>query len=74
MKMKHDETDKQRRDFLQKSVATAAIAVTVPGVAVAGTLEEPDRDAQESDNKTTGNKAGYRLSPHVIAYYKSCMR
>lgn len=74
MKKKSDNTNQQRRDFVQKSVTTAAIAMTVPGIAVAGTLDGSAQMTQENESATSGNKAGYRLSPHVLAYYKSCMR
>jgi len=74
MKKKPDNTSQQRRDFLQKSVTTAAIAVTAPGIAVAGALDGSAQMTQENEAGAPSNKAGYRLSPHVLAYYKSCMR
>ncbi|MBI1422289.1 MAG: twin-arginine translocation signal domain-containing protein [Gammaproteobacteria bacterium] len=74
MKKQPATTDQQRRDFLQKSVTTAAIAATVPGIAVAGTLDHPDNNTQDGSDKSANRKAGYQLSAHVAAYYKSCMR
>lgn len=74
MKKHSDNTNQQRRDFLQKSVTTAAVVVTVPGVAVAGALDNSDRGTHEHESKPSNQKGGYQLSSHVLAYYKSCMR
>lgn len=74
MKKQPDKTNQQRRDFLQKSATTAAVAMTVPGVAVAGALGVSGNGTQEGADKPGKGKAGYQLSPHVLAYYKSCMR
>lgn len=73
MKKQANKPDPQRRGFLQKSLTTAAIAVTVPGVAVAGTLDNRNDAVQTADNTAGKRKVGYHLSPHVVAYYKSCM-
>lgn len=74
MKKQPKTTDQQRRDFLQKSVTTAAIAAAVPGIAVAGTLDSSNSNTQDDPGKSANRKAGYQLSAHVAAYYKSCMR
>ena len=65
--MKHDEEkikDKGRRKFLQGTVsagAGAAVVVAVPGV-VAGT------ETEKADEKSA---KGYRLTQHILDYYKS---
>ena len=55
--------DAGRRSFLRGSAtagAGAAVAATVPGIALAA--DEPEIDDE---------KKGYRLTDHVIAYYKT---
>ena len=67
MKKKDRKMDQQRRDFLRNSAATGAgvvIAATVPAVAVAGTNEDALQPAKDN--------TGYRLSQHIVDYYKSC--
>lgn len=64
MKRDDDQKDNSRREFLRKTAAAgagAAAAVTLPGVAVAGV---PDTQ-QPSDKK------GYRLTRHIVDYYKT---
>lgn len=66
--MKHDDkqTKLSRRTFLQGTLATgagAAIAATVPGVAAADTSQA----SIESDAKAKG----YRLTQHILDYYKT---
>ncbi|MEJ2361274.1 MAG: hypothetical protein P8Z75_07585 [Gammaproteobacteria bacterium] len=73
MKKQPNKPDQQRRGFLQKSIATAAIAVAAPGVAVAGTLDNRADSAKELENNSAKRKTGYHLTPHIAAYYKSCM-
>lgn len=73
MKKQPNKPDQQRRGFLQKSITTAAIAVAVPGVAVAGTLDNRADSVKESESKPANRKSGYHLTPHIAAYYKSCM-
>lgn len=73
MKKQPNQPDQQRRGFLQKSLTTAAIAVAMPGVAVAGTLDNQGNGTKELENTSANRKSGYQLSPHVVAYYKSCM-
>jgi len=66
MKQEDKQTSESRRAFLRGTVATgagAAIAATVPGVAVAAT---PDT-ASEPDTK----QKGYRLTQHILDYYKT---
>lgn len=74
MKKQPNHPDQQRRSFVQKTITAAAVAVAVPGVAVAGTLENRGDSAQEPEKNSANGKTGYHLSPHIVAYYKSCMR
>jgi len=66
MKQKDKQTSESRRAFLRGTVATgagAAVAATVPGVAVAATSDpvaEPD-----------AKQKGYRLTQHILDYYKT---
>jgi nitrous oxide reductase len=67
MKKNDRKMDQQRRDFLRNSATTGAgvmIAAAVPGVAIAGTNEN-------AKQPTKGN-SGYKLSQHIVDYYKSC--
>ena len=65
MKQKDKQTSESRRAFLRGTVATgagAAVAATVPGVAVAATSDtSPEPDTKQK---------GYRLTQH-IHYYKT---
>lgn len=66
MKQKDKQTSEGRRAFLRGTVATgagAAVVATVPGVAVAATSEA----AAEPDAK----QKGYRLTQHILDYYKT---
>lgn len=74
MKKQPNKPDQQRRSFVQKTITAAAVTVAVPGVAVAGTLSKRSDGAQELENNSANRKTGYHLSPHILAYYKSCMR
>ena len=54
-----------RRDFLRGTLAAGAgatLLVTLPGVASA---------APETATPPTDDKQGYRLTPHIAAYYKT---
>jgi Rieske Fe-S protein len=65
--MKRKETDTRRRAFLRSAMATgvAAGAATTAVDAVAGVLPETAETAKD---------AGYQLTAHVQAYYKSFTR
>jgi L-aminopeptidase/D-esterase-like protein len=70
MKNKSRQTpDKQRRAFLRGSagagVGMAAMA-TLPGL-TAASVEEAVEDNSEAQK-------GYRLTPHIAAYYKTTIR
>lgn len=70
MKSKDKQTDEQRRNFLRGTVATGAGAV----IAVAATdVVIADTQDYNADNPA-GKQAGYRLSQHVLDYYKTCAR
>jgi hypothetical protein len=66
MKQKDKQTSESRRAFLRGTVATgagAAVAATVPGVAVAATSDtSPEPDTKQK---------GYRLTQHILDYYKT---
>lgn len=69
MKEQGKKTDQQRRNFLRGAVATGAgtvIAVAAAEVVVA--------DSPDNTDKPAGKQAGYRLSQHVLDYYKTCAR
>jgi hypothetical protein len=58
--------DHKRRRFLRDTAATGAgiaVAVTLPGLASA---EDP-ADVEH----TADSQKGYRLTPHIAAYYKT---
>ena len=58
--------DHNRRKFLRKSAATGAgvaIAAALPGLAAAG--------AEEMAGEAPKHDKGYRLTPHIAAYYKT---
>ncbi len=66
MKKHQNHADVSRRAFLRGTVATgagAAVAATVPGVAVASTAEGHEEDSKR--------QKGYRLSQHIVDYYKT---
>ncbi|MES9991603.1 MAG: hypothetical protein ABW098_06580 [Candidatus Thiodiazotropha sp.] len=59
--------DSQRRAFLRSSATAgvgAAVAASLPGLTTASI------DDEASAETPTANK-GYRLTPHIAAYYKS---
>ena len=66
MKQNDKQTNLSRRRFLRGTVLTgagAAMATAVPGMAAASateTMSEPD-----------GKQKGYRLTQHIVDYYKT---
>lgn len=63
------QVSESRRDFLRKAGATggvAAVAVSAPGAVLAETAPEQSAAADKPE--------GYRLTEHVLAYYKSATR
>lgn len=63
--MKSKQIDKKRRQFLKNATtlsAGAAVAVTAPG-AIA--------DAPEKEMKKEVQAEGYRLTQHILDYYKT---
>ena len=66
MKQERKQTpDKSRREFLQDSAAAGvgiAVAASLPGTVVAS--EEKTADATPETN-------GYRLTNHILEYYKT---
>ena len=66
MKQDEKQTSVSRRTFLRGTVATAAgasVAVAVPGVAIAGT--------SDASLEPAGKDEGYRLTQHILDYYKT---
>lgn len=60
------QTDKRRRKFLHDSLAGgtgAVLAAAAPGIAIASTVD--DSPAADEHSK------GYRLTQHIIDYYKT---
>jgi hypothetical protein len=58
--------DHKRRRFLRDSAAAGAgvaVAVSLPGLA---SVEGPAEVADQADSQK-----GYRLTPHIAAYYKT---
>jgi len=69
MKEQDKKTDQQRRNFLRGTVATGAgVVITAAGADVV-VADTPENKA----DKPAG-QAGYRLSQHVLDYYKTCVR
>jgi len=65
--MKKQKLTYSRRDMLRGAASTggmAALAAIAPGSVVAQS-SEPQVSANE------GRQKGYRLTPHIIEYYKS---
>ena len=65
-KAKKHSLDHNRRKFLRKSAtagAGIAVAASLPGLAES--TEEPSSSSGSSSQK------GYRLTPHIAAYYKT---
>jgi hypothetical protein len=65
-KAKRYSLDHQRRCFLKNSAATGtglAVAAALPGLASA--TEESDSPSESKSQK------GYRLTPHIAAYYET---
>ncbi|MBT3048852.1 MAG: hypothetical protein AB2728_15150 [Candidatus Thiodiazotropha sp.] len=59
--------DQKRRAFLRGSATAgvgAAVAVSLPGLTTASIEDEASAEAPKA-------KKGYRLTPHIAAYYKS---
>lgn len=67
-KQQHQHTQLDRRQFLSgvaSAAPAAAIVAAAPGAAVAAPADEP----------TGGEPSkGYRLTSHILAYYKSAAR
>jgi hypothetical protein len=66
---KDKQISQSRREFLQKAGATggvAAAAVSIPGAVLAETPTQ--------ENSTADAPEGYRLTKHILAYYKSATR
>ena len=68
MKKERKQTlDPKRRAFLRGTATAgvgAAVAVSLPGLTTASVEDEASADASKA-------KKGYRLTPHIAAYYKS---
>ncbi len=66
MKQDDNQTKLSRRTFLRGTLATsagAAVAATMPGIAVA--------DASEASTDSGDKEKGYRLTQHIVDYYKT---
>ena len=66
MKQDEKQTSVSRRTFLRGTVATAAgasVAAAVPGVAIAAT--------SDMSLDPAGKDKGYRLTQHILDYYKT---
>ena len=66
MKQNDKQTSQSRRIFLRGTVLTsagAAVATVVPGVAVASVAE--------AESEPAGKPKGYRLTQHIVDYYKT---
>ncbi len=69
MKQIKKHTNLSRRTFLRGRVlssAGAAVATAVPGVAVASVTE--------ADSEPESRHKGYRLTQHIVDYYKTAAR
>ena len=65
-KAKQHTLDHNRRKFLRKSASAGAgiaVAASLPGLA-----ESDEEPSASSESKT---RKGYRLTPHIAAYYKT---
>lgn len=69
MKQNDKHTNLSRRIFLRGTVLTSAgavVATAVPGVAVASVVE--------TEPEAGGKQKGYRLTRHIVDYYKTAAR
>ena len=60
--------DPKRRAFLRNTASAGvgvAVAASLPGLTTAS--------VDETDRETPMTKKGYRLTPHIAAYYKSTL-
>lgn len=62
MKKNDNKPDNNRRKFLQGVASTGAAAVALMPVTVNASVEQHDVDKK---------KQGYRLTEHILDYYKS---
>jgi hypothetical protein len=70
MKARDKKTNQQRRNFLRGTAAASAgvvLTTAASGVAVADATDK-------RTDRTSGKKAGYQLSQHILDYYKTCAR
>ena len=65
MKTKRQPKDQERREFIKKSTLIGA------GVAASGMVTTNAIASVGEDAENQPAKQGYRLTPHVLAYYKS---
>lgn len=66
MKQNDKQANLSRRTFLRGTVLTsagAAVAAAVPGVAIAS--------AAETESEPGSKQKGYRLTQHIVDYYKT---
>ena len=65
MKTKRQPKDQERREFLKKSTLVGA------GVAASSMATTSAIASVGEDTESKPEQQGYRLTPHVLAYYKS---
>lgn len=65
MKNKRQLKDQERREFIKKSTLAGAAVATTTLASTAAIAEVSEEIAVEPEQK------GYRLTPHVMEYYKS---
>ncbi|MES9969015.1 MAG: hypothetical protein ABW092_03215 [Candidatus Thiodiazotropha sp.] len=69
MKREHKQKpDPKRRAFLRNTASAGvgvAVAASLPGLTTAS--------SDETDQQAPKAKKGYRLTPHIAAYYKSTL-
>ena len=65
MKNKRQLKDQERREFLKKSTLAGAAVATTTMASTAAIAEVSEDIAEVPEQK------GYRLTPHVMDYYKS---
>lgn len=63
------ETPTSRRAFLRRSLISGAGAAAV--VAAAGTASVASETLRESATTGQSSRKGYRLTPHILDYYRT---
>lgn len=68
MKKNHKPEDNSRRDFLRKTTVVGASAIAAAATPIVNAAIDPEAEAIKPE------KDGYRVTQHVLDYYKTTTR